>query len=187
MRINFSSVSTTIAATPAKGDATSLSFFRMALEAAVAGRYADWLRLFSRFKSTVLQKEANLSAFDKRVIRWVETKGRTLGCEEKDRRFTMRTFREDTKPSEAMTREELLFHFLDTLDDWSAKVGHLLGHDEQAAASLRADALSRLQQLEWADVKTILRVLEMTRDDLGRLEAAELELYPRHRLPNYYR
>lgn len=121
------------------------------------------------------------------MIRWVETKGRTLGCEEKDRRFTMRAFRDGTKPTAEMTREELLFHFLDTLDDWSAKVGHLLGHDEQAASGLRHDALRKLQQLEWADVKTISKILEMTKEDLRRLEEAELELYPRHRLPGYYR
>jgi len=168
-------------------EAISLSLFRMALEAAVAGRYADWLRLFSNFKAAVLKKETSLSQFDKRLIRWVETKGRTLGCEEKDRRFTMRSFGENTKASEEMSRDELLFHFLDTLDDWSAKVGHLVGYDEVAAASMRNDALSRLKQLEWADVKTIQRILGMTKEDLRRLEETELSLYPRHRLPNYYR
>ncbi len=168
-------------------EATSLSLFRMALEAAVAGRYADWLRLISRFKAAALKKESSLSLFDKRLIRWVETKGRTLGCEERDRRFTMRSFHDGTKSAEEMNRDELLFHFLDTLDDWSAKLGHLMDYDEVASTGMRRDALSKLQELEWADAKTILRVLDLTKADLRRLEETELSLTPRHRLPSYYR
>lgn len=168
-------------------EATSLSLFRLALEAAVISRYGDWLRLFSQFKSIVLNKHDSLSLFDKKLVRWVETKGRTLGCEEKDRRVTMMNFHESGKGLTEMTRDELLFFYLDTLDSWSAKVGTLLQNDESAAASLRNDALSKLKMLEWADVKTIITIIERTQEDIQRLDEVEQSLMPRFAIPQFRR
>ena len=171
----------------ASSEAISLSLFRVALEAAVLGRYGDWLRLFSQFKGLLAQKLNSLSLFDKRLVRWVETKGRTLGCEEKDRRSTMMAFNGSSKILEEMTRDELLFFFLDTLDHWAAKVGQLLSNDEQAARSLRNDALSKLKLLEWADPKTIATVIKRTQEDTLRLAEAEQNMVPRHRSPQKFK
>ncbi len=179
--------SSEFSADPLKPEANSLSLFRVALEAAVLGRYGDWLRLFSQFKVLLADKENTMSLFDKRLVRWVETKGRTLGCEEKDRRSTMMTCHQTTKPLAEMTREELLFFFLDTLDHWAAKVGHLLSNDEQAARSLRTDALSRFKLLEWADPHTISVIIRRTQEDTLRLEQAEQNLFPSHRKPHYFK
>ncbi len=168
-------------------EGTSLSLFRLALEAAVISRYGDWLRLFSQFKAIIRSKESSLTSFDKKLVRWVETKGRTLGCEERDRRVTMISFHDSNKALTELCRDELLFFYLDTLDSWSAKVGRLMLGDESAASSLRNDALARLKMLEWADVKTIVTIIQRTQEDVQRLSEVEQSLMPQFPVPNFHR